>query len=128
MAKKKSTAVLEVGWAIAVVMERPIGTGYCHVGEVQAIDERGFRITLMDWVVGQFIHDDFYIPWSNVRGMSICTDDHDFGLWSKDIGDYQKRINEARRDGREVNVVGRVFEILGEANSHTRGGDEDTGA
>jgi hypothetical protein len=88
--------ILESGWVVCVALTRPIGANVCYVGEVQAVNERGIRITAIDWIIGSFTGADFYFPWDNIDGLEIFTRDHD--LSGVDLGAIQTRWNDARKD------------------------------
>jgi hypothetical protein len=48
---KKGRSSRRVGWVAANVTSGlyPLD---CYVGEVHAVDDQGFRLTLVDWVIG----------------------------------------------------------------------------
>ena len=58
------------------------------VGEVQAVDEYGVRITLMSFLTGGFHMYDYFIPWRNIEMMEVWTKDHD--LRTADLGHSQR--------------------------------------
>ncbi len=66
---------LEVGFVVALVTDLPGGL-QCFVGEVQAIDDLGVRITLVDWIVGMFNSRDLFVTWHHVLGASVWTEEH----------------------------------------------------
>src|SRR5262249_44224662 len=86
---------IEPGWKLIVCLKEPMGALGCYVGEVQAVDARGFRLTLMDWVIGAFLNDDCWIPWDNVLGMIVKTDEPTLKDW--DPGAWQTRHEEDRK-------------------------------
>jgi hypothetical protein len=87
---------LEPGWWVAVAFRDPVAKNRCYVGQVQAIDERGFRITGLDWIVGRAANWDAWIPWSNVLGISIATDQHRASLerFGQHATGFQARCND----------------------------------
>lgn len=80
------------GWKVAVVMSEPVDHTYCSVGELQALDDRGIRLTLIDWFTGAFTGFDFFIPWTNIIAIEVVTDEHDLKAWHPDK--LQTRINK----------------------------------
>ena len=59
------------------------GNGF--VGEVQAVDNRGVRLTLIDWFVGSFSGWDVFVPWLEIKEAWIATPEHDKGLFLDQI-------------------------------------------
>ena len=84
-------AMLLPGWGVSIILRQPVNDLVCYVGEVQAVDERGIRITGMDWFVGECVGMDWWFPWSDIAAMEIATDAH--SGW--DPGRTQKRAIEA---------------------------------
>jgi hypothetical protein len=50
---------------------------YATLGEVQAVDAWGVRLTSFDHLVGGFCHWDFVLPWSRIIRMTVATAKHD---------------------------------------------------
>lgn len=48
-----------------------------YVGQVQAVDKFGVRITLMDWVMGAFLGFDLFLAWDVIHGDMVMTEEHD---------------------------------------------------
>ena len=70
----KGHGPVKVGWGVSVVLKEPVADLGCYVGEVRYVDDRGIRITLMDWMIGECLGHDFWVPWSNVLAMQVKTD------------------------------------------------------
>jgi hypothetical protein len=92
---------LEVGFVVALMTDLTTKTK-CFVGEVQAIDDMGVRVTLMDWFVGMFCREDLFVPWPRVVGAAVWTAEHsirsteDFAKWQRDFeGDWGPKKAEA---------------------------------
>lgn len=66
---------IEVGFVVALMTDLPTRTK-CYVGEVQAIDDVGVRITLIDWFIGMFTNEDLFVPWPHVIGAAVWTEAH----------------------------------------------------
>lgn len=75
--KNAKPVALKEGWFVAVVVKPGTAPRRCYVGEVQATDARGFRITTMDWVTGRAASWDLFVPHKNVDSILIATEDHD---------------------------------------------------
>jgi hypothetical protein len=74
--KRTTSAVIEAGWGVAIILRQPINGLACYVGEVQATDERGLRVTLIDWISGTFTGMDWCFGWADIAAMEVCTDQH----------------------------------------------------
>lgn len=68
--------ILEAGWGVAIILRRPINGNACYVGEVQACDDRGIRISAMDWLIGMCVDMDWWFPWTDIAAMEVSTDQH----------------------------------------------------
>ena len=64
-----------------------------YAGEIQAIDEHGVRITLVDWFSGAFSGSDLFIPWRNLQAALVYTEDHDLRMFADDAGGWQNAMN-----------------------------------
>ena len=64
------------GNIVAVVLRPDAAPLRCYVGEVQAVDDRGLRITCMDWFIGQFSGFDVFAPWSQITAVQVATEEH----------------------------------------------------
>ena len=92
-----SKYLFEKGWHVALNLGTEItgSTTNVLVGEVQAVDARGVRITLMDWLLGMPTGNDFYAPWSAIRSSLIATDQHDLGMFLEEASKWQERTDRA---------------------------------
>lgn len=76
---------------VAVVLRPGAAPSRCYVGEVQAVDDLGLRITCMDWFIGQFSGFDVFAPWSQITATKVATEQHSlegggidqFSAWQK---------------------------------------------
>ena len=48
----------------------------CYVGQVQAVDAQGIRLTLIDWLVGMADDFDVFVPWRHIESAFIATPEH----------------------------------------------------
>lgn len=86
-AKKHEGLGLEEGFVVEIWTARH-DRERCRcgiVGEVQAVDEHGVRVTCIDWVVGRFSSWDVFVPWGELKEVDIATPEHDFGLFLNEI-------------------------------------------
>jgi hypothetical protein len=65
-----SYTTIETGQVVALVLHQPVAGLACYVGEVQTVDARGVRLTLVDGPLTGF---DFFAPWTNVEGALVAT-------------------------------------------------------
>src|SRR5260221_10271229 len=77
------------GYWVAVCLHPGAAPIRVYVGQIQAVDERGVRLTLIDWLVGQACGDDFFAPWSSIASSLMATPEHDLGLFLKAAGKFQ---------------------------------------
>lgn len=92
----KPQRTLEPGYWVAVSL--PPGTAplRCYVGEVQAVDAQGVRLTLIDWLTGTADSYDLFVPWRNLETALIATPEHDLtsfirqqaALWQERMGEH----------------------------------------
>jgi hypothetical protein len=69
---------------------------------VVATDEHGVRITLVDWLIGDFVQQDMYVPWANIEMAYVATPDDilaegDLGRWQEELGPDEDDEEEKRR-------------------------------
>jgi hypothetical protein len=68
---------IEVGFVVALITDLPTSTK-CYVGCVEAVDDYGVRMTLVDWFVGMFVKEDLFVPWAHILGAAVWTEEHSF--------------------------------------------------
>lgn len=68
---------IKPGYWIAASLKPNTAPLRCYVGQVQAVDDLGVRLTLVDWLSGLAAMDDIFIPWHNLESALIATEDHD---------------------------------------------------
>ena len=64
----------------------------CYVGQIQALDADGMRLTLVDWIVGAAVSWDLYVPHRNIESILIRTDEHDLKGFGDAAGKWQERM------------------------------------
>ena len=94
------------GNIVAVVLKPGSAPLRCYIGEVQAVDDRGLRITCMDWIIGQFCGLDVFAPWPQITAIQVATEEHSLqsGDGMKQFATWQETMEgaEAQRDNSEV--------------------------
>lgn len=97
MPKKKSApkrqGAIEVGFFVAVALEPDSAPLRCYVGQVQALDDVGMRITLMDWIMGEPTGFDLFVPWSTIRSALVATPEHDYAGFLGAASQFQTAVN-----------------------------------
>jgi hypothetical protein len=84
---------------VGVALAEPVAGLRYYCGEIQALDDRGVRVTGFDWLVGLFTQFDVWFPWTNVLGMTeVATSDHSMHEWADKAGGAQRRHNGDRLD------------------------------
>lgn len=100
---EQSASVLEPGHWVALTLKAGAAPLRVYVGEVQAVDGRGVRITLIDWVVGTADSWDFFAPWESVSSALVATPDHAIGRFGAAGSDWQRAMSPpkaaAQQDG-----------------------------
>ena len=77
--------MFEPGWVVGLVLAKRASSCRAMVGEVQRVDERGIRITPLDWLTGSFTQMDVWYPWPAVLSATVQTDQHmpEQGYWNR---------------------------------------------
>lgn len=94
---KVTLATLKKGYVVGIALEKSIADLSFYVGEIQEIDSMGIRVTLFDWIIGMMTGFDMFIPWTNIVGISVCTEEHNLKLFVEYAGKEQSRHEEARK-------------------------------
>ncbi|MBI4299256.1 MAG: hypothetical protein HY666_05815 [Chloroflexi bacterium] len=102
MATKKETTkkvptiksqTLKPGYIVALVLKEGTAPMRCYVGQVEDLDDRGIRLTLVDWFIGAFLHWDFFAPWESITAALVATPNHDVKNFGEAAGEFQLRCN-----------------------------------
>jgi hypothetical protein len=92
--KTKSTVCLQPGWFAAVTVTAGVFPARCYVGQIEAVDERGIRLTLIDWIIGTPSGYDLFVSWPHIEGAYVATDQHDLGLFiGEKAGKWQSQVD-----------------------------------
>lgn len=89
---------IEPGYWVGLALSEAVSGSRYWVGQVQHVDERGVRVTLVDWLTGTASGWDFYAPWSNILGVHIATPDHDISGFAESAGQFQSRHDDNAAD------------------------------
>ncbi len=82
------------GYLVALSLTEETAPIRSYVREIQEIDSKGIRITLIDWLVGNFSHDDLFVSWENIKASLIATPEHDKSLFIESAIKWQGSIEE----------------------------------
>ncbi|MCC5665922.1 hypothetical protein LC653_18855 [Nostoc sp. CHAB 5784] len=83
---------LAPGFWVALTIKKGIAPLASYVGEIQAVDEHGIRITHIDWAIGIASGYDFFFPWSNIEAATIATQEHDITGFGSRAEKWQNSI------------------------------------
>ncbi len=82
-------SVLEGGQLVILTVRVDGPNSKDFVGQVQEISEYGVRITLMDWIAGDFVGFDFFAPWTSIQSAIVATSEHSV----EEFIDYAKGVS-----------------------------------
>jgi hypothetical protein len=63
------------GFVVALALREPVANLSCYVGTVVTTDDQGILIALWDWLIGGITGMDFYVPWSNITGVMVASEE-----------------------------------------------------
>jgi len=89
-AMKLNGGLLEVSWWVAVVLKNRVAPLRCYVGQIQAKEEYGIRITCVDWISGSASGQDLYLPLESIESALVATDDHDLKMFLEAAAKWQE--------------------------------------
>jgi hypothetical protein len=102
---------LEAGWWVALTLAPDSAPLRVYVGQVQDVDERGVRLTLVDWVSGAANSWDFFAPWPCIRSVLVGPHEHA----TERFGDAASRWQELM----SADKVEVFIDVLGEEIDNT---------
>jgi hypothetical protein len=100
--QKRAAPTIDVGYWIAVVLPPDTAPLRCYVGEVQAVDAHGIRLTLIDWLVGMADDFDVFVPWQHIASAFIATPEHDLHDFGRRAGHWQEAMLQKTDCAQEV--------------------------
>jgi hypothetical protein len=99
--------LLKVGWWAALTLKAGVAPLRCYVGQIQALDTEGVRITLVDWFSGIASGYDFYVPHRNIESALVCTEQHDLDGFGERAGKWQAQMDpEEKKRAPEAPAAG----------------------
>lgn len=96
--EKSQVKTLQTGYWVAITLKENTAPLPCYVGQIEAIDEHGLRITLIDWFIGMATSWDFFAPWESITSALVCTPDHDTTNFGESAGKWQTQMGELRKE------------------------------
>jgi len=66
----------------------------CYVGQIQSVDALGIRVTLVDWIIGEALRWDLFVPRGNIESMLLATEEHDLKQFGDAAGKWQTKMEE----------------------------------
>jgi hypothetical protein len=91
----KNDSALKIGWWAAVTLKPGAAPLRCYVGQIQAIDAQGLRLTLVDWVSGMPASWDLFVPHSSLESALVATDRHDVERFGDAATKWQEQVETA---------------------------------
>lgn len=91
-AQPRSGSAIEVGYWVAVVVPPNTAPLRCYVGQVEAVDAHGVRLTLVDWITGSASDFDLFVPWRHLESALIATPEHDLQAFGRRAVHWQERM------------------------------------
>lgn len=88
---------LSVGDYVAATVRAGTAPLRNYVGRIEAVDDRGIRLTLMDWLVSSAIGNDLFVPWSSLETTLVDTSGGGRETFLASAKNYQSRMNGADR-------------------------------
>lgn len=89
------TAVFKVQELAAIALKRGTAPLRVYVGQVEAVDDFGVRLTLVDWLLREFCGNDFFVPWQSIESALIATTDQEDQLFLDDAARFQSAMDVA---------------------------------
>ena len=96
MTDEEQAVELKPGWWVAITLKEDVAPLRCYVGQVQFVGKRGVRITLVDWLLGQALSWDLFVPWGQMGPVLIATEEHDSEAFGDAAMAWQTKCNELR--------------------------------
>lgn len=67
---------LSPGMWVALGLRENVAPLRSYIGQIQSVDDRGVRITLVDFFTGMASSWDFFVTWQNITSALVATSDH----------------------------------------------------
>jgi hypothetical protein len=95
------TNTLQVGHWVALTLAEGAAPLSAYVGQIEAVDDRGVRLTLIDWLTGDAHGYDLFVPWSEIRAALVATPDHDVSRFGDAGAKWQTSMQNRFKPGAE---------------------------
>jgi hypothetical protein len=92
-ANERNEPTLRPGWFVAVVLKLGTAPRRCYAGQIQAVDDQGLRLTLVDWVVGSATSWDLFIPRASLESALVAASEHDLRQFGPMVGKWQAAMD-----------------------------------
>jgi hypothetical protein len=89
---KTGEPTLKPGWWVALTLKAGTAPQRSYVGQIQAIDARGLRLTMVDWLTGDPVSWDLFVSHENLESALVATDKHDLRAFGDPAGQWQEAI------------------------------------
>lgn len=84
---------IEPGQWVLIFLQDSIAPWASVCGEVQAVDDNGIRVTIIDWSTRKSEFWDFFVQWVDIRSVIIATPQHDIEQFKEYALEMQMRLN-----------------------------------
>lgn len=91
----KEKQALAVGYWAAVSLPDGAAPMRSYVGEINAVDDRGIRLTLIDWLSGTAYGFDVFIPWANIQSALVAISADEISMFMPESSRWQACMNRA---------------------------------
>jgi hypothetical protein len=93
-ANRQGELELEVGSWVALILKPGTAPLRSYVGEIAAVGECGFRLTLVDWISCAASGFDLFVPWESITAALVATDLDGVIALSDNAERWQEQIAE----------------------------------
>ena len=94
MGIETTEATIQKGYWMALTLTRGSAPLRSYVGQVQAIDDHGIRLTLIDWPTGIAAGNDLFVSWKNLQVSLVATQEHSIEVFIKSAEKWQGEMND----------------------------------
>lgn len=91
---ERGDSSLEVGYVVALSLVEGAAPLRSYVGQIEAIDDRGIRLTLIDWIAGRPDSWDLFVPWESITAALVATESHAVNEFGDPAADWQGAMSK----------------------------------
>jgi hypothetical protein len=91
--EKYKDQTIAAGFWVALTLREGTAPLRSYVGEVQAVDGNGIRLTLIDWISLTMSGSDLFVPWSNIEAALIATPEHNPEMFVEQAKAWQNSVS-----------------------------------